>query len=110
MTNFRAFLFFGRSHCQRRGSALAPESLGAFSVLWAASEAPRYAPELQLLGVAAAAPPTDLKANLTGGTNAAVRAFLTAYTASSWERVYGLPLTTVVRSRTATLIHALAKN
>ena len=89
---------------------MAPESLGAFSVLWAASEAPRYAPELQLLGVAAAAPPTDLKANLTGGTNAAVRAFLTAYTASSWERVYGLPLTTVVRSRTATLIHALAKN
>ncbi len=72
--------------------ALFGESLGGFSVLWAASEAARYAPELQLVGVAAAAPPTDLKANLTGGTNAAVRAFLTAYTASSWEKVYALPL------------------
>ena len=90
--------------------ALFGESLGGFSVLWAASEASRYAPELQLVGVAAAAPPTDLKANLTGGTNAAVRAFLTAYTASSWEKIYAVPLTTVVRPRTAALIRALAKN
>lgn len=86
------------------------ESLGAFSALWTASEAARYAPELTLVGVAAAAPPTDLKANLTGGSNVAVRAFLTSYTARSWEQVYGLPLTSVVRPRTATLIRALAKN
>ncbi|WEK42162.1 MAG: alpha/beta fold hydrolase [Candidatus Sphingomonas colombiensis] len=93
-----------------RRYALFGESLGGYSVLWAAIEAARYAPELQLVGVAAAAPPTDLKANLTGGTNAAVRAFLTAYTASSWEKVYSLPLTTVVKPGTATLIHALARN
>lgn len=86
------------------------ESLGAYSALWTASEAALYAPELQLVGVAAAAPPTDLKANLTGGSNVAVRAFLTAYTASSWEQVYGLPLTTAVSPRTATLIRNLAKN
>ena len=86
------------------------ESLGAFSALWAGSEAARYAPELTLVGVAAAAPPTDLKANLTGGSNAAVRAFLTAYTATSWEQVYRLPLASVVKPRTATLIRNLARN
>ena len=86
------------------------ESLGAFSALWAGAESTRYAPELTLVGVAAAAPPTDLKANLTGGSNVAVRAFLTAYTASSWEQVYSLPLTTVVRPRTAVLIRNLARN
>lgn len=86
------------------------ESLGAFSALWTAAKSARYAPELTLVGVAAAAPPTDLRANLTGGSNVAVRAFLTAYTASSWEQVYALPLTTVVKPRTAVLIRNLAKN
>ena len=86
------------------------ESLGAFSALWAGTLSARYAPELTLVGVAAAAPPTDLKANLTGRSNVAVRAFLTAYTASSWEQVYNLPLTTVVKPRTAILIRNLAKN
>jgi alpha-beta hydrolase superfamily lysophospholipase len=90
--------------------ALWGESLGAYSVLWAAKAAPSYAPELTLVGVAAAAPPTDLKANLTGGSNAAVRAFLTAYAAESWSRVYNLPMTTAVRPATATLIHRIAQN
>ena len=86
------------------------ESLGGFSALWAGNASAAYAPEMTLVGVAAAAPPTDLKANLTGGTNAAVRAFLTAYTATSWEQVYGLPLSGVVKPHTATLIRALARN
>ncbi len=90
--------------------ALWGESQGAFSVLWAGKLAARYAPDLNLVGVAAAAPPTDLKANLTGGTNAAVRAFLTAYAAESWSKVYGVPLTTVVRPATATLIGKIARN
>jgi alpha-beta hydrolase superfamily lysophospholipase len=86
------------------------ESEGGFSVLWAGKLAARYAPELRLVGVAAAAPPSDIKANLTGSTNAAVRAFLTAYTADSWSKVYRLPLTTVVKPATATLIGRLARN
>ncbi len=45
-----------------------------------------YAPELKLVGIAAAAPPTDLIANLTGRTDPSVRAFLTAFTAGSWSR------------------------
>jgi alpha-beta hydrolase superfamily lysophospholipase len=90
--------------------ALWGESLGGFSVLWAGKLAVRYAPELSLVGVAAAAPPTDLKANLTGGSNAAVRAFLTSYAAESWSRVYDLPLTTAVKPATARLITAIARN
>lgn len=90
--------------------ALFGESEGAFSVLWAGKLAALYAPELKLAGVAAAAPPTDIKENLTGGTNAAVRAFLTAYAAESWSKLYGVPLTTVVKPATARLIGAIARN
>ena len=90
--------------------ALWGESQGGFSVLWGGKLAARYAPELRLVGVAAAAPPTDVKANLTGGTNAAVRAFLTAYAAESWSKVYGVPLTSVVKPATAKLISAIARN
>lgn len=90
--------------------ALWGESQGAYSALWAAKAATRYAPELTLVGVAAAAPPTDLKANLTGGSNAAVRAFLTSYAAESWSKVYHLPITTAVKPATATLISRIAQN
>ncbi|WP_293881839.1 alpha/beta fold hydrolase [Sphingomonas sp.] len=90
--------------------ALWGESLGGFSVLWSGKLAARYAPELTLVGVVAAAPPTDLKANLTGGSNAAVRAFLTSYAAQSWSQVYSVPLTSVVRPPTARLITAIARN
>jgi len=90
--------------------ALFGESLGDYSSIWAGSEAARYALELQLVGVAAAAPPTDLKANLTGGTNAAVRAFLTVLHRKQLGKVYSLPLTTVVKPHTVSLIHVLARN
>lgn len=90
--------------------ALWGESLGAYSVLWAGKLASRYAPELTLAGVAAAAPPTDIRANLTGSTNAAVRAFLTAYAAESWSKIYGVPLTAVVKPATAALIGRIARN
>ena len=89
---------------------VAGESQGGHAALWTASRAPRYAPDLKLLGVVALEPPTDLRANLTGGTNAGVRAFLTAFTAASWSEVYHLPLATVVRPQGANLIHRIAQN
>ncbi len=67
----RAARAMPQAHAGRR-YAVFGESLGGYSALWAGAEAAAYAPELQLVGVAAAAPPTDIKANLTGGTNAAV--------------------------------------
>ena len=86
------------------------ESQGAHAALWVGKLSRRYAPELTLVGIAAAAPPSDLKANLTGGSNAAVRAMLTAYTAESWSQVYHAPLSDLGRPATQRLIGRLANN
>ena len=86
------------------------ESQGGHTALWTGQAAARDNSGLQLIGVAAAAPPTDLKQNLAGGTNAAVKAFLTAYTAASWTRVYHVPLSTIARPVGADLIRRIANN
>lgn len=67
-----------------------------------------YAPELKLLGVAAAAPATDLGAlmrddfNTTGGKN------LTAMTLWSWARVFDAPIEKVVQPSAMPTVDALA--
>lgn len=86
------------------------ESQGGHTALWTGQLSARYAPRLELVGIAAAAPPTDLKQNLAGGSNAAVRAFLTAFTAASWSQVYDIPLSTITRPVGADLIRRLATN
>ena len=86
------------------------ESQGGHATLWAAQLAPSYAPELQLVGAAADAPPVDLSANLTGNSNAAVRALSTAYAGASWSAVYGIPLSTIARPVGQDLMRRLAKN
>ena len=86
------------------------ESQGAHAALWAAQVAGRYAPELHLAGIAAAAPPTDLKANLTGGTNPLIKALLTALTAASWSQAYDVPLSTILGPLGQDLARRLARN
>ena len=86
------------------------ESQGGHAALWTAQRAASYAPELQLVAAAAAAPPVDLAANLTGNTNAVVRALLTAFTAASWSAIYNIPLSTIVRPVGQDLIRRLAEN
>ena len=86
------------------------ESQGGHAALWTAQLAASYAPELQLVAAAAAAPPVDLAANLTGNTNAVVRALSTAYAAASWSSVYDVPLSTIARPVGQDLIRRLAKN
>jgi hypothetical protein len=78
--------------------------------LWTAQLASSYAPELELVGVAAAAPPTDLIANLRGGDDPSIRAFLTAFTAFSWSGYYGAPLSSIGRPQTQVIITRLAEN
>ena len=68
------------------------ESQGGHAALWTGQIAASYAPELRLVGVAAAAPPTDLAANFDQASNANAKAFLTGYTAYSWSQYYGVPL------------------
>lgn len=95
---------------QRGRFAVWGESQGGHAALWAAQAAARLAPEMTLVGVAAAAPPTDLTANLTGGSNAVVRAMLTAYAGESWARVYGAPLRAFTGPVGVDLVHRLAAN
>ena len=71
-------------------------SQGGQAALFTGMIARIYAPELQLVGVAAAAPATDLAALLkadfdtTGGRN------LAAMTLWSWARIYNAPIDTVL--------------
>jgi pimeloyl-ACP methyl ester carboxylesterase len=83
-------------------------SQGGQAVLYTALMAARYAPELQLVGVAAAAPATDLETLMrddfdsTGGRN------LTAMTLWSWSRVFGAPIGPVVAPAAMPTVDALA--
>lgn len=86
------------------------ESQGGHASLWTGQLARSYAPELTLTGVAAAAPPTDLIENLTGGTDPSIRAFLTAFTAHSWSQHFGVSLRTLGTKSTADLIDRLGRN
>lgn len=86
------------------------ESQGGHAALWTAGEARRYAPELTLVGTAAAAPPTDLAENLRRGSNANVRALLTSFAVYSWAQRFAAPLTTLVNRTNAGVIRRLAQN
>ncbi|MBA3670095.1 MAG: alpha/beta fold hydrolase [Sphingomonas sp.] len=90
--------------------ALWGASQGGHAALWTAQLAASYAPELSLVGVAAAAPPTDLIANLRGGDDPSIRAFLTAFTAYSWSGYYGAPLASLGKQQTQMIITRLAQN
>ena len=83
------------------------ESQGGHAALWTAQVQPTYAPDLQLVGAAAAAPPTNLPANLRQAPNAGARTFFTAYIAASWSKHYGIPLT-FVRPLSRGIINNLA--
>ena len=109
LDSVRAAQGLGRGSIGRR-TVIWGESQGAHAALWAAQLAGRYAPELQLAGVAAAAPPTDLKANLTGGTHPLIKALLTAYTTASWSQAYGIPLSTILGPVGQDLARRLARN
>ena len=67
-----------------------------------------YAPELQLIGVAAAAPATDLATLMTDDLNTSGGRNLTAMTVWSWARVYGAPIDSVVAPEAMPTVDRLA--
>lgn len=83
-------------------------SQGGQAALFTGQLSASYAPELQLVGVAAAAPATDLKtllrddADTDGGRN------VTAMTLWSWQRVYGAPIDQVVEPAAMPAVDALS--
>ncbi len=74
-------------------------SQGAQAVLFAGQIAAAYAPGLRLEGVAAAAPVTDLKGELTEPFSSDAGRLLAAYVYSTWSKTYHVPLTSIVDPR-----------
>lgn len=89
--------------------ALWGHSQGGHAVLFAGEIAKHYAPELNLVGVAAAAPPTEpdtlLRAEL-GGIEGKV---LAAYVLHSWSQVYDVSLDGVVLARSMLVFNRVAR-
>lgn len=86
------------------------ESQGGHAALWTATNARRYASDLTLVGAAAAAPPTDLAANLREGSDKNARALLLSFALHSWSTLYGYPMDGIVNKSNAGIIRRLAEN
>jgi acetyl esterase/lipase len=82
-------------------------SQGGQAALFTGMIAKSYAPELQLVGVAAAAPATDLTALMTDDLDTAGGRNLTAMTMWSWAKVYGAPINEVVEPAAMPTVDAL---
>jgi acetyl esterase/lipase len=74
-------------------------SQGAQAVLFAGQIAAAYAPTLQLRGVAAAAPVTDMQGELIEPFDNPSGRLLHAYVYSTWPKIYHIPITSVVDPR-----------
>lgn len=83
-------------------------SQGGQAALFTGMLAANYAPELHLLGVAAAAPPTDLKALLRDDADTDGGRNVTAMTLWSWQRVFGAPIDQVVEPSAMPAVNALS--
>ena len=69
-----------------------------------------YAPDLRLIATAAAAPPTDLAANLREGSDQNARALLLSFALHSWSTLYGFSLDSIANRTNQGIIHRLAEN
>lgn len=85
------------------------ESQGGHAALWTAAMAHGYAPDLTLVGAAAAAPPTDLGANMRQASDANARAFLLALTLYSWSQRFGYTLDAIDKGNQG-VVRRLAEN
>ena len=85
------------------------ESQGGHAALWTGQLARVDGAGLELVAVAAGAPPTDLAANLRQASDPNARAFLTALTTVSWSEYYNVPLNLGRRSSPA-IMRKLASN
>ena len=86
------------------------ESQGGHAALWTGQLARSYAPDLQLVGVAAAAPVTDLVENVRRVPNKAVGALMTSFIGYSWANHYLAPLATLGGPQTQAIMTRLAQN
>jgi predicted esterase len=84
-------------------------SQGGQAALFTGMQAHAYAPDLQLLGVAAGAPVTNLFRQFADGGDSPFARLVSAYALESWSRVYPrLRLSRVLQPRAAALVRAIA--
>ena len=83
-------------------------SQGGQAALFTGMIAKKYAPELQLLGVAVAAPATDLATLMTDDLNTTGGRNLAAMTIWSWSKVYGADINQVIAPQAIPPVDALA--
>lgn len=86
------------------------ESQGGHAALWTAIVARSYAPDLTLVGAAAAAPPTDLAENMRKASEPNVRALLMGFTMYSWSQRFGYSMDGVVSKTNQDITRRLAQN
>ncbi|MEA1832174.1 alpha/beta fold hydrolase [Methylobacterium durans] len=85
-------------------------SQGGHAALFTGILARAYAPDLTLVGVAAAAPATELATLMMADLDTSGGKNLTAMTLWSWSQVYGAPMTKVVTPAALPVIDALAND
>lgn len=108
LDSVRAAALLPNAHASRR-YALWGHSQGGHAALFAAQLAANYLPGYTLVGVAVAAPATQLDVLLRDDAHSDGGRNITAMTLWSWHRVYGLPLDDVLDPRAAPAMNALAK-
>ena len=84
-------------------------SQGGQAALFTGMIARTYAPELALLGVAAAAPATDLATLMNDDIDTVGGRNITAMTLWSWQRVFGAAMDKIVDIRAVPVINRLAQ-
>jgi alpha-beta hydrolase superfamily lysophospholipase len=83
-------------------------SQGGQAALYAGILSKSYAPDLRLVGVAAAAPATELATLMSDDLGTSGGNNLTAMTMWSWSRVYGAPMSSVVAPSAIPVVDQLA--
>ena len=78
--------------------------------MWAAQIAKDYAPDLNVVSVAAAAPPTTLAENFKRTTDTISHVLLTSFVTQAYANVYGIKLATFSNGVGQELIARLAKD
>lgn len=91
-----------------RSFAVWGHSQGGHAALFAGLLATRYAPEWRLVGIAAAAPATDLARLLKDDLHTDGGRNLTAMTLWSWSRIYDTPLSDVMLPDAISVVDHLA--
>jgi acetyl esterase/lipase len=84
-------------------------SQGGHASLFAGQLAASYAPDLTLMGVAASAPPTDLKELFRIRGEGTFGRVLAAYALDSWSRVYGHDLESVFAPVARPVVNRMVK-